>query len=360
MAVKSEKIEATDIRELYTKFTFRKFLFITLGLILLGILMVVALSLGQVSLRIGDVFNAIVAKIFPFTGIKTTQPNFYIIWELRMPRILMAVIAGMGFAISGATMQGIMRNPLVSPFTIGISSGAGFGASLSIILGAGVIGSDKYLIVVSAFLFALIAVFLVYGIAKIRGVTSETLILAGIAVMYFFSAMTSFLQYIGSEYQLQAIVYWLFGSLAEANWGKLGVMTFFFLICFPFLMKYSWDLNALAGGDETAISLGVNIRRIRLVSMMLAVLITASIICFTGVIGFVCLVAPHITRMIIGADHRFLLPCSCITGALLLLGADTIARTVMKFEIPVGIVTAFIGVPMFIYLLITRKKQYWQ
>lgn len=132
-------------------------------------------------------------------------------------------------------------------------------------------------------------------------------------------------------------------------------------VCFPFLFKYSWDLNALAAGDDTATSLGVNTRRVRVVSMALATLITAVIVCFTGIIGFICLVAPHITRMIIGADHRFLLPCSCIVGTLLLLASDTVGRTIIQpAEIPVGIVTAFMGVPMFVYLLLTRRRECWQ
>jgi iron complex transport system permease protein len=361
MAAKAEKIDTTEIKELYGKFTARKVLFFIIGLALLVILAIVATSLGVASLGIGEVARSIVAKIFPFAGVESTRLADIIVWQYRMPPILMAIVAGMGFAVSGSAMQGVMRNPLVSPFTIGISSAAGFGASLAIVLGVGMIGGGKYLIIANAFFFALMTAFLVYGIARIRGTSPETLILAGIAMMYLFSAGTSLLQYLGTKEQVAEVVYWLFGSLAGANWEKLLIVFIFFIICFPFLIKYSWDLNALAAGDETAASLGVNTRRVRVVSMALSTLITAAIVCFTGIIGFVCLVAPHITRMLIGADHRFLLPGSAIVGALLLLGADTLGRTVIQpSTIPVGIVTAFIGVPMFVYLLITRRRQYWQ
>lgn len=213
----------------------------------------------------------------------------------------------------------------------------------------------------NAFIFALLAAFSVYGLARMRGITGETLILAGIAIMYLANAATSLLQYIATEEELQAVVFWLFGSLAGATWMNILIVVGILLFCLPLLMRYSWDLNAIAaGGDEVATSLGVNTTRVRTVTLALAAFITAGIICFTGVIGFVCLVAPHITRMMIGADHRFLLPCSCILGAILLLAADTIGRTILSpVVIPVGIVISFIGVPFFVYLLMTRRREYF-
>jgi iron complex transport system permease protein len=271
----------------------------------------------------------------------------------------MGMVAGAGLAISGTTMQGIMRNPLVSPFTIGISSAAAFGASIAIVLGAGMVGSEKYLVITNAFIFALLAAFLVYGLASMRRMRPETLILAGIATMYFFSAATSALQYIATQEELHAVVHWLFGSLTGASWENILVVLIIFFCCLPFLIKYSWDLNAMIAGDEVATTLGVNIRKVRAICMALATLITAGVICFTGIIGFVCLVAPHITRMIIGPDHRFLLPSSCIVGGLLLLGADTIGRTAFQpVTIPVGIVISFVGIPFFVYLLLTRREYF--
>ena len=339
----------------------RKVLFPLVGLLLLVCFSILAASWGAASITAGDVLKAVLAKLMPFTGAEPSRLANTIVWSLRLPRITMAIVAGAGFAVSGAAMQGILRNPLVSPFTIGISSGAGFGASLAIVLGVGFVESGKYLIIGNAFFFSLLSACLVYGVARLKGVSPETLILGGIALMYLFSASTSMLQYMANEHQLQGVVFWLFGSLASATWHNLAIVALVLLICLPFLMKFSWDLNALATGDEVAMSLGINASRVRLIIMLLSSLITATIICFTGIIGFVCLVAPHITRMIIGSDHRFLIPFASIVGALLLLAADTVGRTILApTELPVGIVTAFIGVPMFLYLLITKRRQYFQ
>ena len=359
MVVKAQKIEAAEIEQLYARFTARKVLFILLGIGVLAVLVLVSLSLGAAHLGIGEVFRALVARILPFTGMESSQLADTVVWHLRLPRVVIGIIAGMGFGIAGTAMQGVMRNPLVSPYTIGVSSAAAFGASLAIIGGVGV-ASGSYLIIGNAFLFAMIATFAVYGIARIRGISPETLVLAGIAVMYLFSAATSFLHYGATQEELQTVIHWLFGSLAGVVWSNILVVFIALLVCLGFLLKYSWDLNAMAGGEETATSLGVNTSRVRIVCMTLASLITATIIGFTGIIGFIGLIAPHVTRMIIGADHRFLLPYSCVIGALLLMGADTVGRIILQpLEIPVGIMTAFIGVPFFLYLMLTRRRQYW-
>lgn len=357
---KTERIEI--LRRADAESRSKKLLFPVLGLCILIGLVIFAASWGAAaSVTAVDVLKSVLGRVLPFTGRDASQLANTIVWNLRLPRIATAIVAGAGFAVSGAAMQGILRNPLVSPFTIGISSGAGFGASLAIVLGVGLMGNGRYLIIGNAFFFALFSACLVYGVARLRGVSPETLILGGIALMYLFSASTSMLQYVATENQLQGVVFWLFGSLSSSTWNNLGIITIVFLICFPLLMRYSWDLNALATGDEVAISLGINADRVRMVVMILSSLITATIICFTGIIGFVCLVAPHITRMIIGSDHRFLIPFASIVGATLLLAADTVGRTIFApAELPVGIVTAFIGVPMFLYLLITKRRQYFQ
>ena len=358
VVTRSETVEA---KEAYSRLTARKILFILVGLGGLVALVLVATSLGSADLGVNSVASAIAARVFPFLNLEVSSKVDVIVWDIRLPRIVLGVVAGAGLAISGAVMQGIMRNPLVSPFTVGISSAAGFGASVAIIFGAGMVGSGKYLVITNAFAFALLASFLVYGLARIRGMRPETLILSGIALMYFFSAATSLLQYIATEQELHAVVHWLFGSLTGASWENILVVLIIFFCCLPFLIKYSWDLNAMVAGDDVATTLGVNTRRVRTVCMALATLITAGIICFTGIIGFVCLVAPHITRMIIGADHRFLLPCSCILGGLLLVGADTIGRTAFQpTTIPVGIVVSIIGVPFFVYLILRTRKEYFQ
>ncbi|MCF7635290.1 MAG: iron ABC transporter permease [Dehalococcoides mccartyi] len=351
----------TEAKQEYNRFTYRKMVFILAGVIALVLMALVATSLGSADLSVSDVARSVAARIFPFLDIQTTSTLDAIVWDIRLPRILMAILAGAGLAIAGASMQGVMRNPLVSPFTIGISSAAAFGASVAIILGAGLIGTGKYLIIVNAFVFALIAAFLVYGLARFRGMRPETMILAGIALNYFFSAGTSILQYIATEEEVHTVVHWLFGTLTGITWENLLIVTVVLVIGLPILIKSAWDLNALVAGDDMATTLGVNTRRVRGVSMIVSTMVAAVIISFTGIIGFIGLVAPHISRMIVGADHRFLLPTSCMIGAFLLLLADTLGRTAFQPTIiPVGIVISVIGVPFFAYLILRTRKEYFQ
>jgi iron complex transport system permease protein len=320
-------LSKTEVMGEYQSYMGKRVLFFLILVLGTALLASMAVTLGSASLSIKEVYVAIMARFLPDYFESTSYANT-IVWGLRLDRILMGILSGMGLAIAGAAMQGILKNPLASEFTLGVSSAAGFGAALAIVLGAGFVGGE-YLVIGNAFIFTLIASFTVYGLAKYKGITPETLILAGIAIMYLFSAMTSF---------LSAIL----------------------AVCLPYLIIKSWDINAMGAGDETAKSLGVNVERTRVISMVLVSLITASIICFTGTIGFVGLVAPHITRMVIGGDHRFLLPGSALVGALLLLGADTLARTILAPVIlPVGIMTSFLGVPFFVYLFMKRRKVFW-
>lgn len=351
-------IERSELREEYTQFVSRKLLVMLASLLGIVLLMGIATTLGSADISPAEAYSAILARFLP-GQFQTTEFIDTIVWQLRLHRVLMAIFAGMGLAVAGTAMQGILRNPLASPFTLGIASAATFGASLAIILGAGFVGG-QYLIVGNAFVFTMLASMIVYGLAKYRGITPETMILAGIAIMYLFSAMTSFLQYVGESEEVHEVVFWMMGSLGRSSWDKVGIIALVTCVCTLILMRLSWDINALGTGDETAKSLGVNVEVVRVTCMVLASLITASIICFTGTIGFIGLVAPHITRMIVGGDHRFLIPASGLVGAILLLGADTVARTIIAPVIlPVGIMTAFLGVPFFVYLFMKRRKGYW-
>ncbi len=347
-----------ELKEKYHRFVSRKVLFLMLLALGIALLSGVAATLGSANISVLDVYYAIFAKFLP-GSFQTTWFADAIVWGLRLHRILLAVVSGVGLAIAGAVMQGILKNPLASPFTLGISSAASFGAALAIILGAGFAGGE-WLIIGNAFVFTLLASLIVYGLAKYKGITPETMILAGIAIMYLFQAMTSFLQYMGKSEQVQEVVFWMMGSLGRSSWEKVWAVSAVIAICFPYLLLKSWDINAINAGDDTATSLGVNVERTRVICMMLVSLITASVICFTGTIGFIGLVSPHITRMVIGGDHRFLLPASALVGGLLLLAADTVARTILAPVIlPVGIMTAFLGVPFFVYLFMRRKKEFW-
>ncbi len=361
--MRSEPGLRSSIINEYTGLTQRKLHLIISLFLLLIFLALLSASIGSADLSLKDTYSAILERFFP-EKISVDQFAYTVIWELRIERVIMGILAGFGLAIAGVVMQAILKNPLASPYTLGIASAASFGASLAIILGVGVVGG-AHIIIANAFLFSMVAALLIYGFSR-RRTSSETMILAGIAIMYLFTAMVASLQYVGEAEEVQEVVYWMFGSLSRANWsshfpyGNIGMISMVLVVTIPYIFLKSWDLNALGTGDETAKSLGVNVERIRVSCMFLAALITASIICFTGTIGFVGLVCPHITRMAIGSDHRFLLPGSCLTGAVLLLSADTLARTVVAPVIlPVGIVTSFMGVPLFVYLLMRERGGYW-
>ena len=356
-------MSTTNVKKLCDKVKASKVSVIVSAFIVLLIVTVISVSLGAGSPRFIEATQVILSKIFPFLGINPgSQMTQRIILYIRLPRIILAIIAGVGLAASGATMQGVLRNPLVSPYILGISSGAAFGAALAIVLGIGVVVQyEKYIVIANAFIFSMLAMLMVYGIARLRGITPESVILAGVAVGYLFSAMVSLIQYLAPEYAaVYAVVFWLLGGLSKANWESILIILPLVLVAIAFMMRHSWDMNVMSLGDEVALSLGVDSRRVLVICMVLGSLATASIISFTGVIGFICLVSPHIARMIIGSDHRFLIPCSSILGACLLLCSDTLARLVLvPSEVPVGIVTSLIGVPFFLYLLLSRRRLFW-
>jgi iron complex transport system permease protein len=355
---------ATELKQLYHKGKKRKILAIISIFLALLLAVVVSVSLGAGSPGFAEATQVILSKLFPFLNINPgpslTQT---IILDFRLPRIVLALIAGAGLAASGATMQGVLRNPLVSSYILGISSAAGFGAALALVLGVGVLsGFGGYLVIVNAFIFSLLALVIVYGVARIRGITTETVILAGVAISFLFSALISLIQYLAPESDaLHAIVFWLMGGLSAATWDGIIVVLPIVALTVALMVQQSWNINVLSMGEDVATSLGVSSKRVLTITMVLETLATASIIAFTGVIGFVCLISPHIARMLIGSDHRFLIPCSSLIGGCLLLCSDTVGRLVIQpVELPVGIVTSILGVPFFIYILATKRRQNWR
>lgn len=351
---------AGTIKKQYSQFVKRKVLFLLLGILFLFFIMLVAICAGSADLSITDVLVALVARFFP--NVEAPQFNDAVLWDLRLPRIILGLVSGVGLAISGAQMQGITRNPLVSPFTLGISSAAALGASLTIMFGIGFVGTGTVLIIGNAFVFAMLSSAIVFGLSKLKGTTPETLILAGTALSYFFGALTSIVHFFATEESLMVMVHWTFGTLTGTTWTEVGIVSLVVTVCIPIFLKYSWDLNAMVSmGDDAAKGLGVNTSRVRNISMILAAFITATIISFTGIIGFIGLVAPHIARYLTGGDHRFLLPGSCVVGAILMVGADTVGRTLMApIILPISIVLSFLGVPLFLYFMLTRKRDYWR
>jgi iron complex transport system permease protein len=291
-----------------------------------------------------------------------------IIWNIRLPQALAAIVAGAGLSIAGVVMQSILRNPLGSPFTLGISNAGAFGAAVSvIILGTGkmqstvadaVIINNPYLTTMVAFFFCLLATGIILLISRIRRASPEVMVLAGVALSSLFTAGTMFLQYFADDTQLAAVVFWTFGDVGRANWIELEIMTGVVLFAVIFFIANCWNYNAMDAGDETAKSLGVNVERIRLIGMVIAALVSAVIVAFLGVIGFVGLICPHMVRRVIGDDQRYLIPGSTLLGGILLLVSDTAARLIVApYVLPVSVLTAFMGAPTFIYLLLKGYRR---
>ncbi len=280
-----------------------------------------------------------------------------IIWELRFPRVLMAIVGGAALATAGALMQGALGNPLVSPLTMGVASGAALGAALAIVVGWTVVDNHDLTIVANAFLFSLIVVFIIIQLGKYRSISAESYILVGIAITFISGAIVSTLQYFATDAQLSALAHWSFGSLSRPTIENAVFVTMSLVLLMPTALKWSWDLNALSmGGDDFAISTGVDPVRTRKNILVLSALMTSIVIAFTGLIGFVGLAAPHMSRLFVGTDFRKLIPCSAVLGSMLMLFADTIGRTLFApVVIPVGIMLSVIGGPFFLYLLLKRQ-----
>jgi len=284
-----------------------------------------------------------------------------IVVGFRLPRIFLAILTGISLAVAGAVMQGLLRNPLVSPFTLGLSSAASFGAALAIVLGPGVLVSYFLLsydmwIVVFAFLFGWLSMLLVYCISRSRGATKSTLILAGVVIGYLFTAGVMALKYITNNEKLRELMVWLMGGMWGASWSAVLLLIPLVVICFYLLERKAWDLNALSAGDDVAKNLGINVERLRLSGLMIATFAASCCLAFTGIIGFIGLMGPHICRMFIGSDHRYLIPCAGLMGAAILLISDTVARTIMSpVEIPVGIIMYAIGGVFFLFLIMRGR-----
>lgn len=347
----------------YLKRTKGRLLFILGQFLLMIILIIISIHSGTVKIPFKDIFSVLTTghslEIVDF------DMNSYIILQVRLPRIIMALITGMVLSLGGVIMQALLQNPLASPYTLGISSGASFGAGLAIVLGTSLFGltlvqHGRMIIAVNAFLFGLITFFLVYGIAKIKKGSSSILILSGVAVGTIFSAGLSALKYFSNNEALKDLVIWLLGGFWGANWTNILILSPILLLCLFIFIRLAWDFNTLNAGDDIAFSSGVNVKKIRNISMILVTLSSATAIAFSGIIGFVGLVAPHMTRSIVGQDNRFLIPGSALSGGILLLFSDTIARTIISpVEIPVGIVTSLFGGPFFIYILLRRSNYIW-
>lgn len=338
----------------YRALTLRKTWLILGTTLLLAAAVVVDILTGPTTLAVGDILSALLSPA------DDSDTNMVIVWSLRLPMALMGLVVGAALGAAGAEAQTILDNPIADPYTLGISSAAGFGAAFSILFGAGIGIDAVYLAPVCAFVCCAAACAMIYGMAKIRRADAETMILAGIAVLFLFHALLSLMQYQASPEALQAMVFWLFGSLARASWPKLAMVAALLALALPILMADSWRLTALRLGEERARGLGINVERLRLRVFACISLLTAVAVCFVGTIGFVGLVAPHLARAMVGEDQRFFLPMSALLGALLLSAASIASKSIVPGSVyPIGVVTALVGVPFFFVLIVRSRRKYW-
>ncbi len=349
------ELTATAGRRIYRQITGRKYLIMAVLAAALVCTLVLDISLGPARLGLWEVASTI---LMPGSAELTTH---VIVWDIRMPMAIMAVAVGASLSIAGAEMQTILNNPLASPFTLGISAAAGFGAALALVLGVSIIPfAGIFLVSVNAFVFAMVASLAIYLLSTMRGVTIETVVLLGIALVFLFSALLALLQYIASEQALQQVVFWTLGSLVKATWPKIGIATGVLLLITPLFIRQVWTLTALRLGDDKAHSLGINVRKLRLHVLISVSVLAAAAVAFVGTIGFIGLVGPHVARMLVGEDQRFFLPMSAITGAILLSAASIVSKMITPGAIfPIGIITSLVGVPFFLSLILAKRRQLW-
>ena len=275
----------------------------------------------------------------------------------RLPRICTAIISGAGLGIAGCVLQAILRNPLASASTLGVSQGASFGAAFAIIvldLGA----ASGLGIPLFAFVGSMAVALVILGLSRFRRVSPEGIVLAGVAISAMFTGATTLIQYFADEIELSTLVFWTFGNLGSTDWGDIGKITLVVACSCIYFFFHRWDFNALLSGEETAVSLGIHVKRLTLVNMILCCLTASVIVSYIGLINFIGLVAPHMVRLVVGNNHVYLLPGSALAGALLLLLGDLFARVaVSPLILPIGAITSFLGGPMFLYLLFKGGKK---
>lgn len=348
---------STENAEAYSKYIYRKWIFIAVCIAITIAVAGYSMTIGNYSISFARCYETLWEHI---TGNITDADDDYVIWNLRAPRVFLGIVAGIALGAAGAVMQSILRNPLADPYTTGISSGASFGATLALGLGLS-LATSGYAVVINAFIFALIPMVVIILVSQIKSTSPTTMIMAGIAVMYIFNACSTIIKLWSSEETLSSIFAWSVGSIDTNNWDGVRLMTPIVTIGFIALLLTSRRLNVLSTGDESARSIGVDAGKLRIICLLIVSLITASAVSFTGLIGFIGLVCPHIARMVIGSDNRFLIPASAAFGSALLLIADCIGRVIIApATIQVGVITAFIGAPLFLYLIVRQRTEAWQ
>lgn len=364
-----------SIRGRYRNSIRRKALLMIALILVLAVVSVAVLGIGGVMVDFGNIVKVLFHPLFPDHVSAPDQPYYStIILDYRMPRVLLGILTGMCLAVAGASMQGIMKNPLADPFTLGLSSAASCGAGVGIILGPTILGSLYYsnisffgelvgvgglFMVLVAFLFGLASVAILISLTGRRPVSQSTLILTGVVIGYLFSAVLSYLKYISDDEALKDITMWLLGGMWGASWSAVIIVLPIAVLGIIVLESYAVDMNALSSGDDVAKNLGVDVKKLRVRILVVSALITSSCMAFTGIIGFIGLMAPHIVRMLIGSDNRYLIPVSALMGALILVSCDALARFIIApSDLPVGIIMYVIGGMFFLFLIKRMRGGY--
>ena len=351
----------------------RKKLILILVLLFMSVsLMMLGMCLGSVDIPFVDLVRVFLHPIFP-DFVQQPSETYYadFIYKGRMPRMFMILLTGFSLGMAGMVMQGLLRNPLVSPFTLGVSTAASFGAALSILFGSFLFGAlagtnatvgditfyfDDLSAVLFAFVMAMLSMALILGLTKGKEVSRSTVILAGVVISYLFQAGIMATKYFSDDDQLREITLWIMGNFSGSSWSSMIILTPIVIICGIYLMNMALKINAMSAGDDVATSLGVDVIALRRNGLIVCTLVTASCLSFTGVIGFIGLMAPHICRMIIGNDSRYLLPASGLMGVVILLISDLFCRMIIRpGELPVGIVLYIVGGVFFVWMIANKK-----
>lgn len=337
-------------QDVYTKINRRRHLTIIVALISLGIGILFDLATGPAWLTISEVISAL------REGINGESINQSIVWSIRLPMTITCICVGAGLGLAGTQMQTVLSNHLASPYTLGISSAAGFGAAIAYLTGFPIPNKAWLSVPLSAFIMSFAAAISLYLLGKAKGMQAKTMVLFGIVINFFFQALKSLVQFRASPEVSQQIVFWMFGSLLKSSWTGVIVSSSVFILCAIILSSYAWQLTALSAGEERAKSLGIKTDQLRLKVFVIGSLLTAGAVAFVGTIGFIGLLAPHCSRILVGEDQRYMSPLSALFGVLLMICASIISKIVIPGAIvPIGIVTSIIGVPFLLYLILKRS-----
>ncbi|MCP9276900.1 FecCD family ABC transporter permease [Mycolicibacterium arenosum] len=326
---------------------------IVLGLATLtAVLFVTDVGVGGSGLPLQQLMQGVFT---PWNAHETIQQ---IVWNIRIPMSVTGVLVGAALAIAGVQMQTILNNPLAEPYTLGIAAAAGFGAALSVVVGASAVsmlGTAG-----SAWVFAMIACGVILGFSTLRGASAESMILLGIALVFLFTALLSLMQYVASDAQLQQVVFWTLGSLSRASWAQVALLASVLVVITPVFRKSAWTLTTFRLGEDRARALGVDVERTRMLTLIGVSLLAATAVAVSGTIGFVGLVGPHAARILVGENQRHFLPAAALCGAALLCSASVASKLIVPGVIvPVGIITSIVGVPLFLVLILTRTRRLW-